>query len=473
MREIFIDENNKMLRIAVKEDGILKELFFREKCNVYPGQIYIGVIGNVVPGIKCAFVDIGMHKNAYMYIDRKFKNTRLKKGDCILVQVLKEPVGKKGPKVTNAIDISGKYCVLSNFYSGVNFSRKIENSEFKKCVIEKLYVPQDTGIMIRTEAEKVSVESIQNELNMLYNMYKSVIDKGKYSSKKGLVSENGGLLFKVLNEKLQEVPVRIFANTHKSFDAIKNFMEKYEKTENSVVLYEKEVGMFEYYNIEDEILKLRNRKVCLECGGYIVIDKTEAMYTIDVNSGRNTNQNSMEDTVFTTNIQAALEIARQIKLRNLGGIIVIDFIDMHDDKKKENIIKVIKREFSGDKNKTVVYQFTELNLVQIARHRYGREICDYIQEECSFCRGRGNKLKFSYLSMLIEDKIKKIPEENIHIRIGNNYKEDIERNRSCFLEEIYKEGKNIYVTYEDDDYFKVEPVVFSSDIEKLAKFKLN
>ncbi|MBV4419944.1 Rne/Rng family ribonuclease [Clostridium tyrobutyricum] len=477
MKKIFIDRNEKFLRIAFREQDILKELFFQQNGQPYPGEVYKGIVKNIVPAIKSVFIDIGENKNVYMYLDNRLKNSKLKKGQEILVQVIKEDLGNKGARVSNCINIPGKYCVLNNTGKGIEFSKKIIDNEFKKNIIHNLRIPDGMGIMIRTLGHEVSLETIKIEFDSLYEIYKKIIIKNEYSLKQGLIFSGDGMIGKTLKDKLQDDNFMIYVDNEDDYEKIKVHLEQYNYNINNIEFYSGNRNIFDYYNIENEILSLRNKRVYLKCGGYIVIDKTEAMYVIDVNSGKNVKGSSMEHTVFITNLQAAQEIVTQIRLRNLSGIILIDFIDMDKQENKLQILELLRKGFFDDKNKTLVYQFTELNLVQIARKRFGRSIYDSIEEKCKCCRGSGSRIKFSYISMLIKSEIGRINEEgiiqNIHIEIGNTYKGDVEKSTQYFLNSIGSKHKNIYLTYSDTEYFKVEPLVFSNQIDEFKKFKLN
>lgn len=476
LQYIYIDRSSELLRIVIKKDDLLRELFFKEAGEVYPGEIYKGVVKNIVPAIKCAFVDIGKDKNAYMYIDGRFKNNRLKKGDEVLVQISKDDIDRKGAKVVSSITVSGKYCVLDGFNKSIQFSRKIHDCDFKELICSKLKIPEDTGIMIRTSGQNVSPEIIQSEFNRLYQTYEEILKKSRYSSKPGLVFDDGGIIEKTLRDKLDEDNFKIYVNQSDDYDKIIKMLSLYDYNKDNVEFYRGSRNIFSYYDIEKEILKLRNKRVYLKCGGYIVIDRTEAMYVIDVNSGKNIKNKSMKNTVFTTNYEASEEIVRQIRLRNLSGIILIDFIDMDSIQNKNSIMDVLKKGFLDDKNKTVVYPFTELNLIQIARRRSGKSIDYYIDEDCSCCQGRGSRIKFSYISMNIKNEIEKMKTdgniEHIHVEIGNAYRSDIEKDTYEFLKSIGALKKNIYLTYKESMCFHVEPLVFSNQIEKLKKYKI-
>lgn len=477
MKEIFIERSRDLLRIAVKEKDELKECFIEQETGEpYPGEIYKGIVKNIVPAIKSAFIDIGHKKNVYMYLDSKFKNINLKKGEEILVQVIKEDLGSKGAKVTNVVSVPGKYCVLDNFNKDIRFSKKIQDKSMKESVSRGLNKPKEVGIMVRTSAEGIPVEVINDEINRLYEIYKDINIKSQYSGKPGLLFDNGGILGRVLRDKLNGNNFKIYVNTKEDNDHVEDFLRNIPNIRVNLRLHEGERTLFNYYGIEKEILGLRNNRVFLNCGGHIVIDRTEAMYVIDVNSGKNVKSNSMEKTVFVTNYQAAEEIARQIRLRNLSGIILVDFIDMYNEENRNKILDKLNEGFTEDKNKTVVYPFTELNLVQIARKRSGKSIYEYIEEDCGCCSGKGKRIKLSYIAMLIKNEIIRINEQrdikDIHIQMDEAYRVDIEEDVLSFIKAIGALNKKIYITYLKDEHFKVEPLMFMNQIENLQIFKV-
>lgn len=477
MKEIFIERQKELLRIALKENDKLKECFLEEENGEpYPGEIYKGIVKNIVPGIKCAFIDIGHKKNVYMYIDNKFKNTKLKKGEEILVQVIKEDLGSKGAKVTNAISIPGRYCVLMNLNKDISFSKKIEDKALKEQICSNIEKPKDIGVMIRTNAAGVSVETINEEINKLYSIYKEICSKANFSVKPGILFNAGGILGRVLRDKISGLNSKIYVDSKEDYEYIKEFSSDITDAKININLHEEIRSIFNYYGIEREILSLRNNKVSLNCGGYIVIDKTEAMYVVDVNSGKNVKNTSIERTAFITNYQAAEEIVRQVRLRNLSGIIVIDFIDMDSEENRQKIMDNLNQGFADDKNKTVIYPFTELNLVQIARRRSGKSIYEYIEEDCGTCQGKGKRIKFSYICMLIKNEILRINEQreinDIHIEIDESYKNDIKGDILSFVKNIDALDKKVYVTYKKEEHFKVEALIFMNQIENLQISKI-
>jgi len=478
LKEIFIERTSKVLRIIITHQKIVKECLIREKDgNAYPGEIYMGVVKNIVPAIKCAFIDIGCKRNAYMYMDKKFKNLNLKKGDMVIGEVVKEDQGKKGAKIVKNVSIPGKYCVLNSSYNGIQFSKKIHSESFKKSISESLKLPAKVGLMIRTESENVPMEVVCSEMEKLYIKYDEIMKYAAYLKKPGLLFDNGGILGEVLRDKLVGNDFIIYANNPWDYKYVKDFLKGLHNAHVNLKLYTGNKSLFSHYELENKILNLRNNKIDLKCGGYIVINKTEAMFVIDVNSGKNIKGNAMDKTVLITNLQAAEEISAQIILRNLNGIILIDFIDMDNNKNKKKVMDKLKEGFLMDKNKTVIYPFTELNLVQIARKRVGKSINDYIEEECGCCQGTGKKMKVSYMTLLIRNEILNMCCENnvedIHIEIDPYYESYIKKNIKDFVKDIGGEDKRVYITYGKRLYFKLEALLFASDIENFMNFRVN
>lgn len=478
MKEIFIERQGDILRIAIKKNNKLKECFIEEDTGEpMPGEIYKGIVKNIVPGIKCAFVDVGYKENCYMYMDRKFKNTHVKKEDNILVQVVKESIGKKGPKVTNAVSIPGRYCVFNTLDSSITFSKKIEDENVKSYIKENIKKPENIGLMIRTNAEKVPVEIINDEIEGINKIYTDIKKQADYSLKPGILLKTGGTLGRILRDKLDSDTIKIYVNNSEDHENVNSYISNTKDINVYLELYEGDRELFDYYGIEKEILKLRNSKVQLNCGGYIIIEKTEAMYVVDVNSGKNTQGASLRKTAFITNMQAAEEIASQIRLRNLSGIILIDFIDMNEEEDKAKVLDKLREGFEGDKSKTVIYPFTELNLVQIARRRVGKAIYEYIDEPCKKCHGKGRRLKLSYITSLIKNELSKIHNEDnikhIYIEISNVYEQELKGNIVGFVKDINSLDKTIYINFvNQEEYFKVEPLIFMNQIENLQMYKV-
>jgi len=477
LKEIFIERQEGILRIAIKENSKLRECFIEEESDeVFAGQIYKGIVKNIVPAIKSAFVDIGLKKNAYMYLDTKFKNMGTKKGDEVLVEVVKEEIGSKGAKVTNALSLPGRYSVLQTLTRELTFSRKIENPEFKEAVSRGIVKPRDVGVMIRTNAVNVGIDVLNEEICRLNAKYRELVKKAEFSNKPGLIFDYGGILGRVLRDKVDEDTSRIYVDSREDYEYIGSFLAENTDVRAERVYHEDERTLLDYYGIEKEIMGLRHRKVYLSCGGHIVIDRTEAMYVIDVNSGKNVKGTSIEKTVHQTNVQAAAEIARQIRLRNLSGIIVVDFIDMDNSQHRQEVLDTLSSGFAGDKSKTTVYGFTELNLVQIARRRTGKPISDYIEEPCGQCSGSGSRLKFSYICLLMRNELLRISGQrdlgHIHITVSGMYEKDIRGDMLGFVRSIGALDKKVYLTVSKSEGFKVEPLIFDSQVQSLEQFRV-
>jgi ribonuclease G len=478
MRELFIERRDKLLRIAIKDNNKLSECFIEEEAEeAFPGQIYKGIVKNVVPAIKCAFVDIGLGKNAYLYMDSRFGNTKIKKGDELLLEVLKEETVGKGAKVTSSISIAGRYAVINTLDREISFSGKIKDEEFKERLISSIKKPEDVGIMIRTNACDTGFENIESEIHKLYDIYKRVKEEGRYRIKPGLLYSDEGVLDRVLRDIVDKNTRRVVVDNEEDYGHIVGFLKDKEELSAKPELYRGHRTLFDYNGIEKELLSLRNNKVNLRCGGSIVIDKTEAMYVIDVNSGKNVGGVALHKTVETTNLQAAEELAAQVRLRNLSGIIVVDFIDLEDDNVKKKILQTLEKGFASDKNKTVIYPFTELNLVQIARRRRGKSIYEFMEEDCRDCRGKGRKLKISYINLLIRNEILKADAEScikdIYIEINELYREAVSGDILEFIKAVGALEKNIYLNFTDRvEYYKVEPLIFSSQIKNVERFKI-
>lgn len=472
MIDIFVERRNELLRIAIKENNRLIECYIEEDIKEpQPGEIYKGVVKNVVPAIKSAFVDIGFPKNAYLYLSR-----RMKKGEEVLVEVVKEELKDKGAKVSESIALPGRLVVLHTHDSSISFSKKLEAEEFKSKLKKELLKPEGVGITVRTKAEEYSIEEIQQEVDTLYKSYLRLKSSYLYSTAPKRLSEDNGVLFRLLRDTTSYNTDKIYINNREDYNLIKDYLQ--DKANTEIYLYEHRTPLFVNFGIEKELLGLRNSRINLPGGGFIIIEKTEAMYTIDVNTGKNVKGASLEETAFQTNLEAAEEASRQIRLRNLSGIIIIDFIDMDNDFYKKEVLSKLKDGFSTDINKTVIYPFTELCLVQIARRRRGKNIEEYIEEPCSVCGGKGTRLSLRYIEMLISNSVCKITEEinvhNILIELDKCYKDSVEGNVEEFLKKINAGENNVFLKYTDNgESYNVELILFKSQLEELKAYKIS
>ncbi|SFC30796.1 Rne/Rng family ribonuclease [Clostridium uliginosum] len=476
MKEIFIERREFLLRIGIREDGKLVESIVEEKKNEpIIGEIYKGRVKNILPAINSVFVDLGLDKEGYLYYSEELKSRDIKKGQDILVEVIKEPLNDKGAKLSSKVSIPGKYIVLTCYEKGINFSKRI-NDEDKKCeIVNKIELLKDVEITIRTEGANVSIDELQREINKLYEDFKNLDKSMKYSVDiKKLYGEDLSL-FKLLRNSIGEELTKIYVDNEVDFQKVGAFINGEENLK--LEIYSGVRNIFDFYGLEKELLKLRHNKVNLPCGGYIVIDKTEAMYVIDVNSGKNTKGKNFNKIILETNLEAAKEIGKQIRVRNLSGIILIDFIDMRDRTQKNVVMQQLENSLSSDKGNSRIFPFTELDLVQIARKRQGKSIYEYMEEDCLLCKGCGMILKLSYIEGLVRNEILRIQEGNsiecFYIEIDSVYKERIQGDIFNFIKEIEGLNKEIYLNYVDNiEGFKVEPLIFQSQKDNVARHKV-
>lgn len=476
LKEIFIERREKILRIAIKSNKELIESIVEENNNEpVIGEIYKGRIKNILPAINSIFIDLGLEKEGYMYYSDDLKAKGLKKGEEILVEVIKEPLNDKGAKLSPKVSIPGKYVVLNCYGKGIEFSKRIENEDKKKEILNNIKPLENACITVRTEGANVNLEILKKEINKLCEEFENIDKKMKHSlGVKKLYGEDLSLSKLLLNFN-EEEKIKIYVHDEADFEKINHFIKGQENFK--VEKYEGYRSLFDFYGLEKELLKLRHNKVNLPCGGYIVIDRTEAMHVIDVNSGKNIKERSFNKTILETNLEAAKEIGKQIRLRNLSGIIVIDFIDMRDKSQKETVMEALKDSLKLDKGNAKIFPFTQLDLVQIARKRQGKSVYEYMEEKCTLCKGRGIVLKLSYIESLIKNEIIRIREENsincFHIEVDSVYKDKIKENLFDFMKEIDGLDKEIYLTYVDNiEGYKVEPLIFQGQKDNLKDYKV-
>ncbi|GKU23400.1 ribonuclease E/G [Clostridium folliculivorans] len=474
MRELFIERREKILRIAIKEKGNLTECFVEEENNEpLPGEVYKGTVKNIVPAIGSAFVDIGHEKNGYLHFDMR-KNP-LKKGQDLIVEIISESFGSKGPKVASPISLPGRFAVLAKGDKELLISKRIEDKDIRENLKSTIETIEGFSITIRTNAKDVSTDIIKQEIYKLKDRYEAIEREALYSLKNKKLYGEDALLHKVLRDNINSETSKIIVDSMEDYSAVKDYIAD---DKNIELIIHKEIrSLFDYYGIEKEILNLRNSRVNLKCGGNIVIDKTEAMYVIDVNSAKNISGRNFSKTAEETNIEAAKEIGRQIRLRNLSGIIVVDFIDMDNSQAKNKVYAAIKESLEGDSSRARVYEFTELNLLQISRSRRGKSIYDYIEENCDICNGHGKRLKGSYIKHLIKNEIIRTEGEgsikDFYIELKDVYEDYVIGDKVQFLKDIGALDKNVYIKFIDSiDYYKLEPLLFKNQIDAVSNYKL-
>ena len=389
MIELIVNKSNDTKIIAAVEKVKLVEIYEENEHSQKArneGNIYIGIVKDIVPGMQAAFVDIGTEKNSFIHvkdvvpqvdekiekrIDKKIKDV-VKSGEKILIQIQKDSNEKKGARTSTHIKLTGKYVILMPNTNIVTISQKIENDKERERLLEivKKVLPENTGAIVRTAALKKNGEEIEKDLNQLVEKWKKIKAKfDKAPNKPQLLFKSPSFLEKLILDLPENKIEKIEVNEQKEYEEIRKMLNDV----NEKISLELSENIFEKYELEKQIEKTKQRKIWLNCGGFITIDQTEALVAIDVNSGKFTGKSTLEETVYKVNYEATIEIAKQLRLRDIGGIIIIDYIDMQKQENKEKIEKLLKESLKQDRAKTQVEGFTKLNLMELTR----KHICSH------------------------------------------------------------------------------------------------
>ena len=438
MNQIVINIDEFQSRAAIIEDEkVVEVLIEREEERRINANIYKGKVANVLPGMESAFVNIGLEKNAFLYVNdlREFEEKyldgicnserpiedTLTVGDEVVVQVLSEPRGTKGARVTTHYTIPGKYLVLMPNNNHIAISKKIKEEEERNRLEEIVrdLKPENMGVIIRTAAQGKSIFHFEREMEYLVKKWEDIEKKTSTAKIGEVLYKDNGIVATVLRDIFSNEIDELVIDNEEAYweviDYINAFSEKTLKTK--IKLYnDDEIGIFERYGIEKEIENALKEEVRLECGGYLVIQKTEALISIDVNTGKNTGSYNLEQTVLNTNLGAAREIPRQLRLRNLGGIIIIDFIDMRLEEDKLKVLAALEQNLSKDRIKNNIVHFTDLGLIEMTRKRTGKPLYNYFQERCPMCEGTGKiKSKDSVIHEMMAEIKECAKDEDINI----------------------------------------------------------
>ncbi len=387
MTEIIIQRQKEKSIIALIESGKLIEYYedTSQDNNRKEGNIYIGIVKDIIKGMQAAFVDIGSEKNSFIHLKdvmRKIDETKEKLDDNIditeilkpnmkiLVQVKKDSTDQKGARVSTHINLPGKYIALMPNTDIITISQKIESKEEQKRLIKlvKENLSEGNGAVIRTSAEGKGEEIIQDIKKVeekWENIIKTSVDPELHEPK--LLYESESLIEKMLLDLADEKIDKIIVNTQKDLNKLENYKKENQEYKNTEIELDKSKNIFEKYNLEKQIEKMQNRKIWLKCGGFITIDKTEALTAIDVNTGKYTGTKNLEQTIYKVNEEATIEIAKQLRLRDIGGIVIVDYIDMKDEKNREKIENLLKEEVKKDRSKVQIEGFTKLDLMELTR----------------------------------------------------------------------------------------------------------
>lgn len=391
MLELIVNKNEDLETIVLVENGKMLEHYIsteNERKRRLEGNIYIAQVGDIINGMQAAFIDYGEKKKGFIHLKdvlpkvdetkEKIDNTIniskvIKPNQKIMIQIKKDSDFTKGARVSTHISLPGKYIVLMPNTDFITISQKIVSEDLKKELTKfiKTNLPEGYGAIIRTSCEKAKFEDIKKDIDTLLERWKKI--QTKYEQVKTvpkLIWESEGIIEKIITDLSSKNLENIITNDKEVYKKLSN---NYSKA-NLKILFEEKTNLLEKYELEQQIEKLQDRKVWLNCGGFITIDKTEALTAIDVNTGKFTGKKDLESTIFKVNKEATIEIAKQLRLRDIGGIIIIDYIDMADKKNKKKIEELLKEELKSDRAKTQVEGFTKLNLMELTR----KHICSHL-----------------------------------------------------------------------------------------------
>jgi ribonuclease G len=420
-KEIIINATNEETRIGIVEDSRLMELFVeRPEAQRTVGDIYKGKVSRVLPGMQAAFIDIGYEQNAFLHfsdvsdatsqflidveedIDDADKERTvseifdaaksLKQGQDIVVQIMKEPIGTKGPRVSSQISIPGRFAVLVPNQKYIGISRKIGNFKEKKRLrnLARKVLPKNFGIILRTQATDKSEKIITNDINGLIKIWNKIEKQIKESAAPTLVYKDMGMASSIIRDLFTPDITRVVVDSRKLMREISSYVKDVApKLKHKIEYYKNTLPIFEQFKIEEEILRSMESKVWLKHGGYVVIQQTEAMVAIDVNSGKFIGKKDHESNSLKLNLEAVREIARQARLRDLGGLIVIDFIDLQQEENKNKVYQELKREFHKDRSITKIEEISRFGLVEMTRQRVRPSVLHSTHEDCPQCNGSG------------------------------------------------------------------------------------
>lgn len=427
MKEILVESNGEQTQVALMEEGQLAEIYIeRSLHNRLVGNIYRGRVENVLPGMQAAFVNVGLEKNAFLYVgdavpprsvgeDGETQQDEcclliqdvLKEGQELLVQVMKEPVGTKGARITTNITLPGRYLVLMPTVDYVGISRRIE-LENERDRLRELAVglkPEGMGLIVRTVTEGLSREDVEQDIRGLVNLWKKIQAKAANHGAPVLIHKELELVQRIVRDLFTEDIGRMTVNNRFMYDKLLEAIDFLAPGFKSKVQLLERPDLFQDYPIEAEIQRALKKKVWLKSGGYLVIDQTEALTVVDVNTGKYVGTTSLEDTVLNTNLEAALEISRQLRLRDIGGIIVIDFIDMVSLEHRQRVLGVLEQACRKDKTKTNILGLTQLGLVEMTRKKSRQGLQSVMTRSCPYCDGAGRVSSEETVALKVKQEI--------------------------------------------------------------------
>ena len=474
-KEIIINSSTLQNRVAITENGVLADFFVdNPERGKMVGNVYLGKIARVLPGIRAAFVNIGLKHDAFLHFsdigdtfealqnllededvnlddedseeDSNGENEKrsrarvirqvpkLHKGQEMLVQIIKEPVENKGVRISTAISIPGRFCVLLPFDNKIGISKKISDYRERRRLkqIAKSILPENYGLIIRTNAKEQEENAIASDLKFLLKTWNTLEEAAKNRKPPALLYNDVSTTISVIRDLFSPDVSRVFIDSKKIYREIRDYVEFIQpELIDRIQFYKEDQPIFDAFKIEEQIKTLLGRRVPLPSGGYIIIEHTEAMSVIDVNSGRYAAKKEQELNSLKTDLEASREIVRQLRLRDIGGLIVVDFIDLEDDKNRKKVYDELRKEFKKDRAKIAMLPMTDFGLMQITRQRIGSNLVQSMYEPCPYCGGTGLLTKKSNLVHEFEEWLKKYKNEGkaksliltVHPSLGRKLKD--------------------------------------------------
>ncbi len=430
-----IYENNEPVEVRIEYKDIIKQ----------SGNIYKGKIKRLIPAMNAAFVDIGEDREAFLPIKDIEECKNLKVGSPIVVQVKRAPINTKGAKLTCKITLPGKYLVLMPTVNSISISSKIEDTSQREAVKERIknilkpFNEENYGFIIRTVAATATDEAIIDDFLNLKHLWENIISRSKHKRTPSLLFEENHKIFSILRDYAGEFSKIVTDNVYLIKEIKEYIIKNFPNSQIKLELYKNpKISPYSYYQLDKLIGKILSPYVWLRNGGYIVIEETEALVAIDVNSGSHCKHKSLEETAYHTNVEAAIEIARQLRLRDLGGIIIIDFIDMKSEERKKALIEFFKSEVKKDKRPVKIKEFTELGLLELTRKKMEESLISQLSDMCEYCKGKGFIKNTALVLFEIENKINEMkPFVKLKIKVNPRLFDSLNK----FISGINMEGQ--------------------------------
>ncbi len=406
-RRMLVSVGEERTQIAVLEERVLMEHYVTHRRETsYVGNIYLGRVQNVLPGMEAAFIDIGKGRNGVLYAgevnydesdldgDLPRIEQTLKQGQAVLVQVTKDPMGTKGARLTQHLSIAGRYCVLAPGDGMLGISRKLTDEERERLrKILRTIKPEEYGLIVRTAAEGATAEQLEADVARLVRIWEQVEQRAGKAKPLDAVYEEPDLVIRVIRDIFGSEFTELVVDSEELGQQVRDYLQDVSpELVDRASVYSGEQNILDAYEVTNQVRRALEKKVWLKSGGYLIVEKTEAMWIIDVNTGKFVGERNLEETVLRNNIEAATEIARQLRLRDMGGIIVIDFVDMLLPANREEVLKRFKRELARDKTKSRVMEISKLGLVQMTRKNVSQGLQESFTIRCDECEGRGHRM---------------------------------------------------------------------------------